>query len=294
VAELYWGRFSRADDYRQRIERVHLDGVARLNVESSVWLALSVMPATLGDFELSQQALNRIHNDWFPDVARQLFPADYDTTLEHWRTAFRRIAAGQPDPANPHRLVEVGYAELHRDGSGFAAAEVARTSPSEDVVPIRLADLVGTSAAMLGLLARHSTDNARTGGDGTIRAEVVEPGRGDTPPWRAMRLSGSGPMGETFYPGGVPAMVVPAVDRTLDLATAGTASGTLEVVRTLIADLATAFGLPELPHLRADGSVDLAAFPEQDRRRLFKWSERNGVPMRFGNASTADPATMYG
>jgi hypothetical protein len=179
-------------------------------------------------------------------------------------TGFRRVVIRnrfQPGPS------DVAHAELHTDGSAFAATQVWTPGMPRDRIPnfdeqfegrpwLEDEHLVHQTIALLRLVVEHAVSNCGVRGDAAIRASLdgFDGGNGSfmIPP----RLMHRRHFGIAQSRSQVELVRSPVSLHTIDVASVfGSTRELLVVCRLVLAEFFQAFGVPEMEHIREDGSV---------------------------------------
>jgi Putative DNA-binding domain len=280
LADAYRNRFEAAQQQRQRLDDLHAGGIDALWSEGVAWLAVSLVPDVAGGMPLTNATLDAVRK-WGEEVSSGLFGSTRFAmvAVNNLAVGLRRILLSA-DEVSATRPARHSYAQLHRDGAGFAAAEVATVPEGGNEAAIQLGQLAGELLAMLAVLTRHAVDNAGVSGDGVVQAELVEP-------YRRLHQGHRMALHQPRYSylaaperirGTVELERLLAVRHTIPIdAVAANPQELLTAARLLLAEMTSGFGLAEPEQLTPDGRVNPSRFGSlHDPAKA--WCERHGIP----------------
>jgi hypothetical protein len=269
VADMYRDRYSLALAQTQRVDDVMEQGLQVLDISKSTFIAVALAPTSAGSMVIDQAAL-RAAEEWAVELGKAFW----------WRGFFRQRPAGGVAAKritlssiyDRNTTPKYDYAELHSDGSGFAAARWFDTRMNSQVeepddVWIENTGLLLTIAQSLRMLGEHA---ARTGvrGDVVLEARIVSPKR--------VRHSFLDPHGYPNASEAPPREKVPPSRHTSLLdSLVGKDQDLLAATRPVATDLVQALGHSELRQLAPDGTLRVPYFRGQTELRAF--AEQTGV-----------------
>lgn len=252
VADAYRSRFTAAAHQVDRLDVVEAEGRDEI-VAADGWLVVALVPNVGGDTSWGVAAHNEVRawvdeqHTWMPDYAqlRAVRGADVGVSTRRFLTRFR--------DAHPADYLHV---QLHRDGSGFVAANLWPPHPPLAVPDQTLAIEIITTIAYLAAFAQ---DVAHVWGDAIASVQIV-------PDTGALALATHPDLG---YPTKLDAVGQPHGRHMLSIADAAAPSpGMLAAAKPFLDDIWAAFGVPESPHVTADGTLILHAFNSTWRSAL--------------------------
>jgi hypothetical protein len=295
VAPRYRDRFSARTAQGERLEKVHAEGISRIALWRSPWLAISSVPLISGRRGVGSEGLAAelafVTSKWkqyapptspFPQgpirVIAGIRRAIVTETYEY---------AGQS--ARPHT-------ELHYDGAGFGAT-CRLYSPAGDNSMIDGAQNVDADKihqdameiqilALVLLLAHHAVDTGASG-ECLLRAhqllrQQTGPDRAVTPAQMCEPVSWTGRGDRTEYQ-----VVNPSLTISIQTQPADTSvfldelvSDIRAVVRTsygLAADILGEFGVSEPIILRPDGQLNLHRLLKERKANIEPWAQQNDL-----------------
>lgn len=249
VADLYRDRFRMATDQSDHVQAVIGEGLAAMDVSHAPpLLVVAAVPSQAGVMSVDFARLRAI-DEWAGGLGRRRFWRGWLNGPPLVRVGSHRVRlATQGTGARPQDV----YAELHADGSTFAAQVVgparSRFEPPAGGTVLN-SDLLWGLARALRLVGRHAVDHAGAWDDVLIEA----------------RLSGTEltlvyvdtEMGDLGVVEGAIAVSADIRSRhtlTLD-AVAGTDSDLLAATHLVATELFHALGSAEIRQLRGDGAI---------------------------------------
>lgn len=293
VAAAYRDRVALAQGQLARLEAAHAEGLARLRTDAQPWLAVSLVPDVPGAMALGSRTL-REFAEWAAARGYKAFPTSSLVQAGSYRATagVRRVVLQDPPTkprtAAPARLAESFCAELHTDGTGFAAATLEH-GPGEAGGVLRVYDesVVCKAVALVQLLCDHAQEHAGVRGDAVVRAGLVEPNRGLTSAGTTwVELAHDRRVGG---PHGVPdtRWVLEGATSRHTLSVDAVATSTAELLaagRAVAADVLADFGLAEPAQLGPGGAVRIAHFGARRQAAVRAWAERFGAALDEGIA----------
>ena len=283
VADRYRNRFIYAEARRSRVESVLNEGIQRVDRRRCPWVAVAVVPDVPGEMRLdggSRQGLRAWVGE-LPGVTlggQRLFGADQVTVGQ------RRVFLG--DNPGSDGTVLGNTAELHTDGSTFAAVALYQNAEWGVSGPYRVYDVAVVNAVATGLrlAALHATHNAAAGGEALVDARIVEPRQGEAPPTHSIvmyweRHVGGGVLMPDPIPNGRPLFAVPPSRHTIDLdAIADSLPEWMVSTRLVAGDLVQAFGLPETLQISSEGRLR-TRYLGMHTQAIRSWAEGVGIEL---------------
>jgi hypothetical protein len=270
VADMYRDRFRLVTDQSDRLTAVLEEGLRAMDTSEGAFLAVGLVPTTAGSMAIDLARLQavvqcgsdfgRVH--WWRGFFHQTPSARAGTRRIRVTTVF---AADRPT-TRP-------YAELHADGSGFAAVGRfdPRRRPGEGTGTWVLnEDLLLAVARTLHLLGRHASENTGAWGDALVEAQVIG---------TELQLTYLDQWGLSAQPiEGGRTLEGPLSSRhTLPLdAVVGRDQDLLASARLVATDLFHAFGSPEVRQIAADGKLRIRHI-HGDHAELRRFAEERGV-----------------
>jgi hypothetical protein len=274
VAEAYRIRFVTGEERRARIELVREAGEGMLS-RGAVWLATTLVPAVPGSFTVNQQSMGEVRTGsarWFqPGYAQHVF-------TDHFRAeaGVRRVVLSAGRQAGVHGS-QSGHAEMHVDGSAFAAAAVAKVEQPEGKHAAASVDdefLVEAAIATVGLCAEFAGERSGAVGDAYI-AMSIAPGNAAELVLTHTRFQGL----RQPFEGAHSAFGNHVSASYINLEDAATALGRLVVARTLLTEILQWFGVPEVLQITEDGQLRRRFIGDYNRVSAEAWATANGVDM---------------
>lgn len=271
VADLYRDRFRAARDQTGRVQQVVGDGSKQLPVEFEAFVSVAVVPTVEGDWPIDLAQV-RATEQWAVALGPERWWMGFFSQGAYptGRVRQRRVTLNK---SNPDETPYGAYAELHRDGSTFAAQHLfdARRGAGNENEPgnwflnFRLLWAIAQSLRLAGL---HARDHAGAYGDVLVQASVVGAG---------LRMAYLAPMGFVEGVAGGPTLEGPvSTSHTLTLdALTGLDQDLLAASRLVAADLFQAFGSPEVLHLAPNGAIRIRY--HGDQQQLAALAEQKGV-----------------
>lgn len=273
VADAYRNRFRGAVAQGERLANIAADGRLALDpVPASVaWLAMALMPNAPGSMRIDARQLRRV---------RQIMTAGADGPFRseprELTTGVGRVVAVSGFEHGTTRP-RFGYAELHADGSGFAACELLNAPiqgvPDKQPV-VRLDDvqMVRIGLGLLRLLSDHSTVGVGAHGDAVARCELLT-GANDV----RLGYYEHGSIWDRYDTARILRSAPTVGNHTVSLdAILGSPVEWLAAGRVLLTDLFHAFGVPEVPQITNEGHLRRVFWRNT---RLDTWPSVAGVPV---------------
>ncbi len=285
IAVAYRDRLTTTHAQTRTLDELRAAALKHLHTDERPWLVVSLAPDELGTLEL-RRGLDRDYSAWLNRTAAEQLPSLVRGPVSA-SPGFRSllISDGNVPGGPPERL----WGELKVDGSGVLAfgygevlpADRADEKPpddgsSEPAAPVAITDedLVDDVVNMLAILAEHAHHRSGATGQATLEAQLLS--SEDAPMVLADgRRHALGPMPGTRLvdePTGISRRVVGLAEVAIR-APAG-----VRTARMLVADLMSAFGLPEPDQISETGTLVLTAFHPDRARQVQAWAQRNGVP----------------
>lgn len=293
VAARYRDRYASQAQTVDHLDDIHRDGVSRIMMWVSPWLTMSLTTAIKGARGTGAAAI-AAEKDFlrrWPDIPIALPETTFGENNTYVVPGIRRaIAATSQTYAGRSKTP---HAELHFDGSGFAATNDASPAPAtrnatdgpdeikQDLMEFRLLDLVL-------FLSRHAVECGASG-ECLLKAQQLLPqqtGTADLP----MRTRVVAPerlipqRDETTYYPPEPSLELngkqthaSSVSASLDELTSTDPRAAIATAHALASDILGEFGIIEPMMLRPDGSIALAHVVQPLRDILTRWGTSLGV-----------------
>lgn len=274
VAEAYRGRFRGEKDRVDRMEAVRETGTKALSLaptDGTAWIVMTLVPQAPGALEISARGMQKV-DLW----ARGYGGFRGEGPFERWSgvasTGVGRITLTSVLAENA-RKPRYCHAELHRDGSGFVAAELFNVRrQGTGTFQLLGIDLFIRAAGLLRLLVDHAVGNCGTQGEALVRCELVAgPGTVLELGYLQMgsfweRFSRTRPL-EAPHEGQAHTVALAPI--------AGGGAERLAAARIVLTDVFHAFGLAEVLFVTAEGHFRQ---PYWDRGILTGWTSMVDVP----------------
>ncbi len=255
VAEIYRRRFTQSAARETRLGEIRAEMGRMLQADNDIgpWLALALVPELPGSMSITARTLRALREKWLPQFTNGFVgDAPFVRCTPQISTGVSRVIVSEyrKEPnAPPH----YAYAELHVDGSGFAAVQIHPASPSFRDPGNLLYDeqLFAHEAGLLRMLSDHAVSNCGTRGDALAATGLLvclREFRIGCDRWQGIRQA----LRDSRGLAGVP----PLPSHTLSLdAVALDGRERLVATRVLLADLIHAFGLPEVLQVTPGGEL---------------------------------------
>jgi hypothetical protein len=295
VAARYRDRYQGRAAIAQRLNDVHEQGLSRIKLWRSPWLAVSLGPLIAGHRGIGSESLAAERAFVASKWQRYAPPTSPFTggIVRVWPGVRRAVVTEELSYSG---LSEQPHAELHHDGSGFAATgrlyAPAGDSGMTDAAANARADKIHQDAmeiqilALVLFLAHHAADTGASG-ECLLRAQQLllqqtDPGRTITPGQMCEPVSFGGQAGLRDYH---------VVDSSLTVAIQTQPSDTSvfldelvsdirAIVRTaygLAADIIGEFGVSEPIILRPDGRLNVDKLLSDRRQDIEPWAQREDL-----------------
>lgn len=280
VAARYRSRFALQAERRDRLAELQQQGWDALLTADRLWLSLTLVPDQPGQATTGQIGVQHVQELL---AATVLFPSPLRLDDMTARVGLRRVTvSGRLEEAV--RRADLGHAELHADGSGFAAVEASpgglrpgtlRGEPV-NIVGILLRHLEAAMAAALQLLVQHATGRGRCTGDATVAVRLHA--GGDNGMWQLTVTELRPATGEPQRLAGATHRREPAAfDAVVALdAAAGSSRELLVTSHLLTLDLLSVFGVAPALAIRPDGSLRSTWFGP-DQAAVRSWAAAHDV-----------------
>jgi hypothetical protein len=295
VAARYRDRFSARADLSVRLQRVHAEGISRIQLWKSPWLALSLVPLTPGRRGVGSEGLAAelgfVISKW-PKYAlptSPLPPSSVRAIAGIRRSIFTETNQYNGQSAHPH-------AELHHDGSGFGATprlySPAGGASTIDAAEDAKADKIHQDAmeiqmlSLVLMLAHHAVDTGASG-ECLLRAQQLlaqqtGPDRAITPAQMAEPINWFGPGDRSEYHVVENTLKVRVQTQPADTSVFldELVSDTRAAIRTaygLAADILGEFAASEPIILRSDGRLNVYRLFRERKNSIEPWAEQNDL-----------------
>jgi hypothetical protein len=274
VADAYRDRFRSATSRVDRVGEVYREGREQLKpVDDGVWLAVAVVPAVPGIFEVCQRTMKVVKDAWVRrwdgGFGRNVVAGWYAVS-----SGVRRVIVS--GDASPDGRSGYGHIELHSDGSAFAARVVWGGTPQGwDAPGVQGIDdelLLDAALSVIGAAVDHAVTYA-SGGDALLRLSLVGL------PQDGVALVHHRRHGMPRQCTGTRVLHRSLLgDHTIAIAdVSGSPREFLLAVRAALNDVFQGFGLPEAPQITETGEVRLGFISHTNRAAVLKWAEDTGV-----------------
>jgi hypothetical protein len=270
VADLYRDRFRLATDQSERVRVVLEEGLSAMDTSQGALLAVGLVPTSSGSMAIDLARLQAVVR-WASDFGPVHWWRGFFHQTPSARAGARRIRVTTVFSAD--RPTNRPYAELHTDGSGFAAVRLfdPRRRPGEGTGTWVLdEDLLLAMARTLRLLGRHARDHTGAWGDALVEAHVIgtELQLACLDQWG---MSAEAIEGARTLEGPLSSRHTLPVD-----AIAGRDQNVLASARLVATDLFHAFGSPEARQIAADGTLRIRHI-HGDHAELRRFAAERGV-----------------
>lgn len=290
IAAVYRDRLTTSHTQARTLDDLRAAALKHLHVDERPWLIMSLAPDELGTLDL-KRGVDRDYATWLNRAAGEQLPSLLRAPLTA-SPGFRSVLVSDGDVPGgpPDRL----WGELRVDGSGvlaFGYGDVTVADKADDestngqstngestepVEPTEIndEDFVNDIVNMLAILAEHAYHRSGTSGEAAIEAQVVSSeeapmvladGRSHVPGPMAGTRQISEPTGISRRVVGLAEVAMRAPER-------------VRAARALIADLMSAFGVPEPDQISEQGTLVLTAFHPDRVSQVQAWAQRNRVP----------------
>lgn len=270
VADAYRSRFISGEQRAARLETVR-DAGERMLATNEIWLTTSIVPAVPGSFAVSRRSMNELKDasmKWTElGFTSHLFNAYPQAEADVGRVV---ISAGRQGSSRTSTAV---HAELHTDGSAFAATRIGMAQP-----PIGFVDdemLVEAVLATTALCLEFVTERSGAVGDAYVSTSIIAAISG-----LALELTHSRSFGTRQPFEGAHHVASTHVSRAfISLEDAVTAHGRLIIARMQLAEIFQWFGYPDVPQITEAGKLRRPYIAPQNRPRVEAWATANGVEL---------------
>jgi hypothetical protein len=263
IADLYRSRFADARSQVDAVRERHRAMAEMFDREQSAWLVVTMEPDWPGSASLTREGLGEL----------RLFDRTQPVQFPTWF----RGATYTPTPSLRSALlmdqadggIYSSAAKLHVDGGGSVGHGWHRGEEVDAVVFISDEDIVGCLVNTFWSLADWAINRAGTAGDATVVVEVLPPLNFESTLWQyraghGRRLEGARNL--TVSPG--------AVERTVTLESLlSSPQDLLLTVRSVTAEIESAFGVFGPNQIDEDGSLLLPYFYRDKHDWLRQWGE---------------------
>ena len=251
IADLYRDRFSMVRSQIERLDEVMLDGLSHTVREATrdglpdtasdkAWVSIAITPSSKGAMRIGIVAQGRMR-EWAEQFRRPELLNDFlydavDGPIEV------RVGVGRlilRSPADTDKYPTRFIAELHADGSAYAAWASGPASQLEQTASLGGIQLTSRTTSALRLLGAHAVDNAGAYGDALTEVRVTG---------EDVKLVLIDNVGGSLSIVRAPLTSGPVISRhTLSLAALrGTHADRLLSTRILLTDVMQFFGIAEL------------------------------------------------
>lgn len=285
VADRYRNRFSYAEARADRVGLVMHEGLVRLDRRRNPWVAVAVAPEIPGEMRLDG-AMRQDLREWARRLPGTRFGGSRLFSGDNVTVGQRRVFMG--DAPGNDGTVSGETAELHTDGTVFAAVSVYQDPEWGVSGPYRIFDIVVVDAvtACLRFAALHATQNAAAGGEALVEARIIEPRQGDDPPTNSLTMywerAVSGFVMPDPIPGGRSLFNIAPSRHTVALdAIADSMSEWMAAARLVAGDLVQAFGLPETLQISPEGRLR-TRYLGTGNQAIRTWATNAGIELDDG------------
>jgi schlafen family protein len=272
VADEYRSRFQRAESQVSRLARIYRDGKSSIDLNTTAWIALAMVPLSPGQMVLRQKTISEARSEWIGPWTGGFGADVFDGGGFQVSAGLGRviISAGREREDSRSRT---GHAELYQDGSGFAATRlwIPRQDRESRGVEIDDERLTLSVIATLSILVDHAVRRAGCVGDAIVQASIEGP----------LQLGAS----LTFIrqdfiaaiPGTRKVQEISASQRQLNFEDCRSGPGILIAVRMLMTDLVQSFGAAEVLQITPTGQLRRLYFNRASQSAAANWAQGKGV-----------------
>lgn len=272
LADRYRNRFDAASTQIEHLDRVIAEATSQMHSHAP-WLYLALVPNIPGRGTITAASPAETARWMFSDVMtgpleRRLYTETNSIGVGRMVTAYRS------QPGAPAKHI---YAELHADGSGFAAYQLTEEEPDGDtgnkVWALGENELADLAIALTALLTQHAT-RWTVPCDGVAEFGVMAAKRPDS---QCLALFGHrhsrfAPRTDRRLADG------PTSRHTIDIGrTAEDINVLPSTARLLLTDLVQAFGIAEVHHIDAEGRIRPSAFGSNYAQLVERWATDHGA-----------------
>ena len=272
VADSYRARFISGEQRAARLEGVRDAGEMMLATDT-IWLTTTIVPAVPGSFAVNRRSMNELKD---ASVTRSelgytshMFRAHPQAEAAVGRVV---VAAGREGSS---RTSTAGHAELHNDGSAFAATPIGMIMAQPPIGFVDDEDLVEAVIATTALCLEFVTERSGAVGDAFISTSVIAAVSGIELELTQSRFHGARqPFEGTHH---VPGSHISRA--LISLEDALTAHGRLIIARMQLAGIFQWFGYPDVPQINEAGKLRRPYIAHHNRPRVEAWATANGVEL---------------
>lgn len=273
LADRYRNRFDAASTQIEHLDRIMAEAASQMHSHAP-WLYLALVPNIPGRGTITAasrvETTRWMHSDVLTGpLERRLYTETNSIGVGRMITAYR----SQPGAPAKHL-----YAELHADGSGFAAYQLTDEEPDGDtgnkVWALGEDELADLAIALTALLTQHAT-RWTVPGDGVAELGVMAAKQPDSSP----RLALFGHRHSRYVPLTDRRLAdAPTSRHTIDIGMAAADINELpSTARILLTDLVQAFGIAEVHHIDAEGRIRPTAFSSSNAQLVDRWARDHGA-----------------
>lgn len=272
LADRYRNRFDSAASQISRLDDVVGEAADEMH-RHAPWTYVATVPNVLGHRSITASTRSETARWMFQEAWRG--PLDRDIFTESQSIGVGRVVtAFRSQPGAPAKGL---YAELHADGSGFAAYQADPAQFDSDVNLWMLGEneSADLAVALTALVAQHAARWAGQPGDGVAEMGILAV-EGD-PPAPQMALGGErrhtfGPLTDRRVVAG------PRSRHSIDLGAASSdVTELLVTARILLTSTVQAFGVAEVEHFDAEGQIRPSRFGADWSPVAAAWARRHGA-----------------
>lgn len=270
VADAYRSRFISGEQRAARLEGVR-DAGERMLATNSIWLTTTIVPAVPGSFAVNRRSMNELK-----DASVKRADLGYASHLFHAypqaEAAVGRVvvASGREGPS---RTSTAGHAELHNDGSAFAATPIGVIMAQPPIGFVDDEDLVEAVMATTALCLEFVTERSGAVGDAYIGTSLIA-----APLGLELELTHSRFHGVRQPFEGAHHVAGSHISRALiSLEDAATGQGRLIIARMQLAEILQWFGYPDVAQITEAGKLRRPYIAQHNRPRVEAWATANGV-----------------
>ncbi|WP_433560460.1 hypothetical protein ACQP1O_22445 [Nocardia sp. CA-151230] len=287
IAARYRDRFAARDQMSATLDRMHTEGVSRIALSQTPWVAVSLHPSIAADKRRTGTDALRDADGFFTTWSTYTAPplGGFPRPIRAYAGVRRAMIVSTTEFQDPSPYPQ---AELHYNGAGFAAAPVQASgdaTPADEVSHSVEQDYLELQLVALTSLLAHHAANSGAGGDCEIRGQLLLAVLGDGVPGPVAvetPISTMAGWGIDAHQRADHALAVVAqqdpVRVTVDLDEL--VSDPRAVVRAAYAlapDILGAFAIADPCVLRVDGFLDLHRLHDRYRPAYTPWAQVNGL-----------------
>jgi hypothetical protein len=271
VADSYRSRFISGEQRSARLDAVRTAGAWML-AATKIWVATALVPAIPGTFTLRRRSMVELHGAslrWHQEgYGSHVFLDGPRAEADVGRVA---LMAG----AGEGRTSRSGHAELHTDGSAFAATPVGDIAAQRNVSTVDDEWLLEAVIATSSMCLDFATERAGATGDAYVSTSVIAGSAINELELTHTRFHGARQPFDAAHrvSGGNTSRAL------ISLEDAATGPGRLIIARMLLSEILQWFGLPEVLQITEDGKLRRPYFAQHNRQRVEAWAAANGVEM---------------